>query len=119
MELFALFRVLGQQPGLLIVDVQVGFIGQMHDLTHGAGAVACFHSGSNFGQRFIGDDAIKHGTIGFAELAVELFLDKTGAAAGDVHVLANQITVHLGDEVIETEVDVFHGAIELAGEVVA
>ena len=91
----------------------------MHDLTHGAGAVACLHGGGNFGQGFIGDDAIKHGSIGFAESAFELFLDKTGTAAGNVDVLADQITVYLGDEVIETEVDVFHGAIELAGEVVA
>ena len=72
----------------------------MHDLAHGAGAVSCFHSGSHFGQRIIGDDAIKYGTIGVAELAVKLFLDKTGAAAGNVDVFADQITVHLGDEVV-------------------
>src|SRR5574343_717328 len=119
MELVALFRVLGQQPGLLVVDVEVSYIREMHDLAHGTGAVACFHSGSNLGQGFVRDDAIKYRTIRFAKSALELFLDKAGTTAGDVDVLADQITVDLGDEVIEIEVDGFHGAGELAGKIVA
>ena len=90
----------------------------MHDLAHGAGAVACLHGSGYFGQGFIGDDAIKYRAICFAECALELLLDKAGTAAGNVDVLADQITVDLGDEVIEVEVDVFHGAIQFAGKVV-
>ena len=118
MKCFALLRVFGQQPGLLVVDVQVGFVGQMHDLAHSASAIAGFIRRRDFGQCCIGDDAVKYVTIRHAKDAVKLLADKSGTTAGDVDVLADQITVHLGDEIIKVEVDVFHRAIKLAGKVV-
>jgi hypothetical protein len=53
------------------------------------------------------------------ELAVKALGDEAGAAAGDVDELADQVGIDLGDHVVEVEVDVFHGAVGLAGEVVA
>ena len=104
---------------MLVIDIEIGFISEVHDLAHGAGAVARFHRRCNLGQSLVGDDAVKDGTIGFAQRTFELLPDKTGTAAGDVNVLADEVAVHLGDEVIEVQVDVFHRTVQLAGEVVA
>ena len=53
------------------------------------------------------------------ELAIKIFADEVGCAAGDVDVLADQVTVDSGDEILGVEVNVFDLGIELGADVVA
>src|SRR5690606_28846874 len=52
------------------------------------------------------------------DLAIEALHQEACGAAGNIHVLANQITVDACYEVIEVEVDVFHAGVKLGSEVI-
>ena len=54
-----------------------------------------------------------------SEPALEAIGDEAGGTAGDVDVLAHEVAIDLGDEIVEAEVEVFEGAVRLGGEVVA
>ncbi|MNL19889.1 hypothetical protein D3C87_1411140 [compost metagenome] len=56
---------------------------------------------------------------GLVDLAIEALDQEARRAAGDVHVLADQVAVHAGDEVVQVQVQVFHARVELGREVVA
>src|SRR5690606_3865209 len=51
--------------------------------------------------------------------AVETLVDEAGAAAGDVHQLADQVGIHPLREVVQVQVQVVDAAAELGSEVVA
>jgi len=54
-----------------------------------------------------------------ADASVEALADEAGAAAGDVHVLADEVAVHPRAEISQVEVDVLHRRIELGRVVIA
>ena len=112
-------RLLREFPRLPVVDVAVGKIGQCHDLAHGARELARLveiADAARRGREFALDIGPE---IRLAEPVLEAFGDEPHAPAGDVHVLPHQVAVHPRHEVIEIQVDVFHGRAELGRVVVA
>ena len=110
---------LDQHPGLVLVDVLVGAIGQSHDFADGMAVLALFEEladgfpgGGEFGVQF-------RFAAGGGQAAAETLVDEAGAAAGDVHHLAHQIGVDPLLEVLEVQIDVVDAGAELGGEVVA
>ncbi len=115
----ALAFVLGQHPGLCAIEFLVDAVGYRHDVAHGltefTGLIGLLHlrrSGAGLGGEGPGVTRI-------GERAVEVLGDETGGAAGDVHVLADQIGVHARHEVFQVQVDVVDAGAQLGGEVVA
>ncbi len=109
----------GQRPGLLLVDVLVGAVGQGHDLAHGLAELALLvQPGDLLAGAHEGVVEVRFGA-GLRQAAVEALADEAGAAAGDVDHLADQVGVHAQLEVIEVEVDVVDAGAQLGGEVIA
>src|SRR5690606_14644743 len=89
-----------------------------HQASDGAAVLACLEVALHLG-RHSGDVAGQRGGVAhIAKLAVEVLADEIGGAAGDVDVLADQVAVDPGDEVVGVEVEVFDVRIELGGDVV-
>ncbi|MNV47167.1 hypothetical protein D3C71_1390260 [compost metagenome] len=112
---------LGQVPRLVLVHIGVDLVGELHDLARGlavfAGFVAC--GNAVFGPV---DLIQKFGTLSVevaGQLAVKALGQEARRAAGNVHVLADQIAVHPQHEVFGIEVDVFVARAQLGGQVVA
>src|SRR5690554_6016296 len=90
----------------------------MHDFAHGTGKIAVFVGFGNAG--FGSEKAVPQRGRGVAcaEHASVALVHKTGAAAGNVDQLADQIRVDLVDKVIQVQVQIFHTAPQLGGVVV-
>ncbi len=112
--------LLGQLPGLVLVDIGVDLVGLQHDFAQGLAVLAL---GVQIGD-LRGDalDRCQQGRAigrGGAQLAVKALGDEAGSAGSDVDVLAHQIAVDPQHEVFGVEVDVFVFAAELGRQVVA
>ena len=93
-----------RQPGL-VGDPGVGAVGQRHDFAHGAGEVARFLGFANAGAGL--EECVPQRRFGSAASRPSWpLMDEAGAAAGDVHDLADQVRLMLR-EVIEVQVDIF------------
>ena len=111
--------LLGQLPGCALGDIGVGLVGQRHDLAYGLGEAALFVVlGDLVGS---GGKALEQlGRVQrIRQLAVETLGDEVRAAAGDVDVLAHQVRIDSGHEVVEVQVEILDLARQLGGEVVA
>ncbi len=118
--------VLGQDPWLVFIDVLVDDVGDFHDFAQCAAILARLEAG---GHRCLALGAVVHQRLAdpvaaqrrdaVGQLAVKALGDEAGAAAGDIHVLADQVAVDAGHEVVAVEVQVFHLRVELEGQVVA
>ncbi len=97
---------LGDDPGLLLVDVAVGFVGQRHHRAHGGGGVVVEVVAAHHVEGL--DEARDHGrVVKFSgKLAAEALLDEARTAAGDIDELAHQVGVHPRHEVGQVEVEV-------------
>ena len=118
--------VLGQDPRLVLVDVAVGDVGHFHDFAQRLAEFARFEICRDAGLaravlavQGAGDPFFRVIGQGRRQLAVEFLRDEAGAAAGDVHVLADQVAVHARDEVLAREVQVLDPGVQLEREVVA
>ncbi|MNV17558.1 hypothetical protein D3C71_1083510 [compost metagenome] len=111
--------LLGDHPRLGVVDVLVGFVGQRHGQADGSGRVVALVSLAH--RRQCRDEAVVLGRVRqhVGQLAVEALGDETGAAAGQVDELADQVGIHAGGEVRQVQVKVVHAAGGLGREVVA
>src|SRR5690606_35444728 len=110
---------LGQHPRLGRIKRLVDDIGLCHDAADRAAVFALFEVGADLG-RFGGQGFLQgRGVADVGQPAVEEFGDEVGGAAGDVDVLADQVTVDALDEVVRIEVEVFDVRIQLGGDVVA
>ncbi len=101
--------LLGQHPRRLVIDVFVGKVSQAHDFAQRLAVVALFialcddlAAAGEFAHQ------LRHAAIlqllCRRQLAIEFLAEETGGAAGDVDVLADQVAVHLGHEIVEAEV---------------
>ena len=109
--------LLGQFPRFAFVDHDVGRISQRHDFAQGAAELALLVSLRDV-RRGVAQ-GFEPRSVGASQLAGEFLADETRAAAGDIDVLANEIGIDAGDEVVEPQVDIFHRAVQLGGVVVA
>mmetsp|Transcript_31905 Transcript_31905/g.74920 ORF Transcript_31905/g.74920 Transcript_31905/m.74920 type:complete len:389 (-) Transcript_31905:1741-2907(-) len=113
--------LLGQFPGLVLVDELVDLVGQRHDLAQGLAELAGFvelGDGAALRAQCIQQRAAFHAEVG-AQAAVEALGQEAGGARGDVDELADQVAVDAGDEVLGVEVDVLDAVVQLGGDVVA
>ena len=110
---------LGEFPGLVGIDVLVGKIGQRHDLADCFAEFAAFVIPGNLRRccRKLFRDFGGHRRLG--ELAGKFLADKAGCAAGDVHILADQIAVDARQEIVGIEIEVLDLVVQLGGDVVA
>ena len=106
-----------QFPGLVLVHELIGAVGQGHHLTQGLAVFARLVQLGDGGGGSLG--IAQQRAVHRRQPAVEALGDEAGATAGDVDVLAHQVGVHPGDEVVQAQVDVLHGVVELGGIVVA
>ena len=110
---------LGQLPGCALGDIGVGLVGQRHDLANRLGKAALLVV---FGD-LVGSGGEALEQLGLVQrirqLAVEALGDEVRAAAGDVDVLAHQVRIDSGHEVVEVQVEILDLARQLGGEVVA
>ena len=109
----------GQLPGLLGVDEHVHRVGEFHDAAHRLAALTRLVERGDLVSCVA---QLRHQWIrqGCAiDTPVEALGKEAGAAAGDVDVLADQVAVDAGDEVLQLEIDVLKAGVELGGEVVA
>ena len=116
--LVAACRIFGHDPGLLLVDVLVCQVCQVHDFAHQRGRITRF---VQTGQMLAAlDEAGVQRSVGqrIGQMTTGT-LDKRCAAAGDVDQLADDVGVHAGSEVVEAQVDVFDATGELGRKVVA
>jgi len=83
----------GDHPGLLVVDVAIGLVGQGHQLANCAAVFALGIAGAHLGQG--GDKVRVLRRLGqrLRQLAFETLGDEPGTAAGDVDELADQIGI--------------------------
>jgi hypothetical protein len=109
MQRQAVGRVLGQVPGLVLVDISVDLVGQQHHLAGDLAGVARLiemrqrvASSPNVGQQCRAGRAEVLGKPAGKALGQE-----AGGAAGDVDEFAHQVAVHAQHEVFGVEVDVF------------
>ena len=111
---------LGQFPGLVGVHVFVDAVGQRHHIPQGLGVVALGQQLGNRGNAVtqVGEQGVAVGRD-FAQFAAKTLGDEARRAAGDVDVLADQVRVDAGQEVVGVEVHVLVAAVELGGDVVA
>ena len=111
--------LLGKFPGLDAVDVLVGGVGEQHDLAHRLGEFARLVVLGD--SRRGGADGADRRQLGGGrrQLPGEAFGDEAGGAAGDIDVLADQVGIDAGDEILEVEVDVLHTCRQLGGVVIA
>ena len=111
--------VLRELPRLALVDVLIGEVGELHDLAQRLAELARFVVLPDpvRGRRERGFELGAEFRCG--ELAVEPLADEARAAAGDVHVFADEVRVHPRDEVVGVEVDVLDRRVQLGGDVVA
>ena len=118
-QLLRLRRILGEFPGLHVIDVLVRLIGEFHHKAHGLRILTVFveldYLRCIFTQRL--QERIRHGGIQHA--ALKALHDEAGRARGNIHVLADQIGIHTGEEVRLREVDILDTAGQLGGEIVA
>ena len=116
---------LGQLPRRLVSDQCVDGIGLGHGCEqHGvevAPTVGAVLAQAGFAQPRLRLQVESAGGVAEAgcQPAVEMLVDESGAATGDVDELADQVAVHARREVFEVEVEVIHAARGLGGEVVA
>ena len=119
MELLGRFGILGELPGLFLIDELVDAVGEFHHEARRTGEFARFvvvlHLVGAFADRF--EEGIVH--RGVVHAAFEAFHDEARSTARDVDVLADQVRIDATSEVGLREVDVFDAGIELGGEVVA
>jgi hypothetical protein len=113
-------RLLGQFPGLVAIDVFVHPVGQQHHLAQRlaelAFVVVLTHR-IGMGAQAVQQHAAFHAHLG-RQPAGKALGQEAGGAAGDVDVLAHQVAVDAGDEVVGVEVDVLDTCVELGGDVV-
>ena len=112
---------LASSQGLCAVDVLVDPVGQQHHLAQRlaelAGLVQVAHRGGVRAQA-VEQHAALDAHVG-RQPAAEALAQEARGAAGDVDVLAHQVAVDAGDEVLGVEVQVLDPRVELGGDVVA
>ena len=112
--------LLGQLPGLVLIDVFVHAVGQGHDFAHG---LAVFAPGQQRGDgrgRIL--QVAQQGVAicrDFAQPAVKAFGDEAGGASGDVDVFANQIGIDAQHEIFGIEINIFIARRKLGRQVIA
>ena len=108
---------LGELPGLLSINIDIGPVGGRHHQPHGAGEIAVVVRGGDLGavNRPPSEQAAVVG-VGLRQL---LPREPPGRPAREVHHLADEVGVHLGGEVVEVQVNVVDVTGELRGVVVA
>ncbi|MNS42569.1 hypothetical protein D3C72_749500 [compost metagenome] len=115
----ALRLVLGQLPRLVGVHEAVHGIGQLHHQAQCLAVLAALVEGGQLRRGLAQLHQQRVAERGLVDLAIEALDQEARRAAGDVHVLADQVAVHAGDEVVQVQVQVFHARVELGREVVA
>ena len=99
-------RVFSQLPRLVVLDVRIRLIGQAHDQPHGFAVVGRFVGLANFVAEF--------GTGGKQAAIVRVFcrqpgrFDKLRAAAREVDDFVHEVGVHLRDELVDRQIQVFN-----------
>ena len=104
---------------MLAVKALIDLIGIGHDFANGTSIFSGLeHASHIFGGFFpLGlQDAFVALVV---QLAIEIFADEVGGTACDVDVLADQVTVDAGNEILGVEINVFDLGIELGRNVVA
>ena len=112
---------LGKFPRLVLVDVLVHPVGEQHHFAQRLAELALVVEaldGFLPGAQVVEQRAALDAHIG-RQSTTEALAEEACGAARDVDVLAHQIAVHAGDEVIGVEVDVLDSAAELGRDVVA
>ena len=105
-------RVLAQLPGRVLIDVRVGPVGQRHDQPHRAAVVAGFVRGGDLARRrrrLRRTGRRRRDTSPTGRVCC----DELRRAAGEVHDLADEVGVHLGDELVEVQIEVVEPRAEL------
>jgi hypothetical protein len=111
--------MLGERPGLVVVDVLVGLVSERHDLAYRL---------AEFPRLEVAGDVLAHldelrvefrlGAVR-CEHAVEALVDEPGAAAGDIDHLADQVAVDAQDEIGQVEIQVIDAAAQPGREIIA
>ena len=111
---------LDELPGHLGVEELVGLVGPVAHEHHGAAEVAPLVGGEHLGElgAALGEEGAALGVHG-AETPAAVLVEHLGAAGGEVGDLAHEVGVDAADEVLEIQVHVVDGAVELAGVVEA
>src|SRR5690606_3269115 len=116
---FGLGDAFGEHPGLGRVEGLVDLVGLGHDPADGAAVFTRLEVGPHLTGAVAQFGLHRAGVAGVGQRTVEVAGDEGGRPAGDVDVLADQVAVDAGDEVVRVEVQVFDVGVELGGDVVA
>ena len=114
----ALGFVLGQGPRRCDGYFAIDAIGNAHDVAQGAGIVTRL-KGLGDGQS-AGDGTFEQSLrIGIDEFSIKEPGEESRATAGNINVFPDQVAIHLGNEILQVQVDIFHRAVEFGRVVVA
>ena len=116
--------VLGHVPRLVLVDSLVDQVRNPHHLAQSFSVLAIFVGLRDLLLGVVGERRVTPGCGDRIRVlgqhpAVEVPVENRRIAADDVDVLADEVAVHAGDEVVQAEIDVLHRRSELGGVVIA
>ena len=108
-----------QYPGLFVIDVLIGAVGQGNNLSY---SLVEFSLLIKSGNVVAGGDKISQ-QLGLSALwtesVIETFAQEASTATGDIDNLANDIRIYPLSEIIGVQVDIVYRVAELCGVVVA